>query len=531
MFCSNCGKTLAADDVRCKHCGMPVGESRFDGHPYTGAQPVIHPAQAIFASGAEDKPLGSFYRTDELVGAESSTLDSDAMCGYRAVDDEREPLFNAQEEENKKEKIPAPKKQPENRPKAENVQEDSDGYSQSDLDELFSTSLEFDPGSGISDDVRRVMNGLRDDSELKVTKTKKIKKAKLDDTVVTDAPVDDYDLSEEADVEFEDESKSGNPFKKLFLKKRRRQEADEADNDDISLDDIDEDIPESELDPDDEDDIEDDMDEAERKSRLTHTLTIIAGAVLVIALVVGGIIGISYLSKKTQKSPIDGVSLDLYNEGIELMQTRVGESYRNKLMANYSTNNAASFVTLSSLMTQDLDGLDSLLPSNPQANDQRFINALKAIQENINNSITNDVLSLTDSSKTSEEKQAASDERWESVRQLVSVLSSATNSGMLDSIIKGERVEVISNTTPTPEPTATPEPYTTLSKGNTGARVTELQTRLTELGYLNDQIDGTYGNKTKTAVQLFQQKVGLEATGIADAQTQIALFADDAPAK
>ncbi|MBQ3667760.1 MAG: peptidoglycan-binding protein [Clostridia bacterium] len=56
-----------------------------------------------------------------------------------------------------------------------------------------------------------------------------------------------------------------------------------------------------------------------------------------------------------------------------------------------------------------------------------------------------------------------------------------------------------------------------------------LQTRLTNLGYLNDTIDGKYGNKTVTAVQLFQQQVGLNATGIADNDTQTRLYADDAP--
>ena len=37
MFCSNCGKTLKPDATSCPNCGAVVGESRFDGHPYTGA--------------------------------------------------------------------------------------------------------------------------------------------------------------------------------------------------------------------------------------------------------------------------------------------------------------------------------------------------------------------------------------------------------------------------------------------------------------------------------------------------------------
>ena len=43
MFCSKCGKTLTMEDRTCPHCGNPVGESRFEGTPYTSAQPHILP--------------------------------------------------------------------------------------------------------------------------------------------------------------------------------------------------------------------------------------------------------------------------------------------------------------------------------------------------------------------------------------------------------------------------------------------------------------------------------------------------------
>ena len=43
MFCSKCGKTLMPEDTQCPHCGTPVGESRFEGTPYTSAQAHILP--------------------------------------------------------------------------------------------------------------------------------------------------------------------------------------------------------------------------------------------------------------------------------------------------------------------------------------------------------------------------------------------------------------------------------------------------------------------------------------------------------
>ena len=73
------------------------------------------------------------------------------------------------------------------------------------------------------------------------------------------------------------------------------------------------------------------------------------------------------------------------------------------------------------------------------------------------------------------------------------------------------------------------EGYQTLQKGSKGDEVKALQQRLIELNYLSGSADGDYGGKTASAVELFQSTAGLTATGIADADTQTALFADDAP--
>ena len=57
---------------------------------------------------------------------------------------------------------------------------------------------------------------------------------------------------------------------------------------------------------------------------------------------------------------------------------------------------------------------------------------------------------------------------------------------------------------PSPSPSPTPIQYTTLYVGDRGDEVKKLQRRLTELGYLNDTIDGIYGQNTKRAVERFQ---------------------------
>ena len=57
----------------------------------------------------------------------------------------------------------------------------------------------------------------------------------------------------------------------------------------------------------------------------------------------------------------------------------------------------------------------------------------------------------------------------------------------------------------------------------------DLQNRLYQLGFLLDDRDGDFGSKTQTAVKLFQQTAGLEATGIADNATLTLLYSDEAP--
>lgn len=70
--------------------------------------------------------------------------------------------------------------------------------------------------------------------------------------------------------------------------------------------------------------------------------------------------------------------------------------------------------------------------------------------------------------------------------------------------------------------------YEELAKGSKGEAVAALQTRLNELNYDAGIADGIYGNGTAAAVSEFQKKNYLEATGIADVETQEVLFADDA---
>jgi putative chitinase len=68
-----------------------------------------------------------------------------------------------------------------------------------------------------------------------------------------------------------------------------------------------------------------------------------------------------------------------------------------------------------------------------------------------------------------------------------------------------------------------------LKQGSSGPDVTALQTKLQELGFDPNGVDGNFGPGTKTALIAFQQGKGLTPDGIAGPATMAALQLDDGP--
>lgn len=80
-----------------------------------------------------------------------------------------------------------------------------------------------------------------------------------------------------------------------------------------------------------------------------------------------------------------------------------------------------------------------------------------------------------------------------------------------------------------PDPTETPDPYMSLHPGDTSDEVLELQQRLMDLHYMeNDEPTDYYGPQTQQAVAYFQRKHNLTVDGYAGPETQDLLFSDDA---
>ena len=57
----------------------------------------------------------------------------------------------------------------------------------------------------------------------------------------------------------------------------------------------------------------------------------------------------------------------------------------------------------------------------------------------------------------------------------------------------------------------------------------QMQNRLINLGFLDGDADGDFGNGTEAAVKAFQRAAGLPDDGIATAAVQEAMYAEDAP--
>lgn len=88
---------------------------------------------------------------------------------------------------------------------------------------------------------------------------------------------------------------------------------------------------------------------------------------------------------------------------------------------------------------------------------------------------------------------------------------------------------------PAAKPAATPTPLNcnnmTNGKGNQNGCVTFIQQRLKDLGYDPGSVDGIYGDKTVSAVKVFQSKSGLPQDGMVGPQTWAAMSSPSAARK
>lgn len=512
MFCPKCGKTLPFDALQCAFCGMPVGESRFEGSPYTAAQVHIRPGDNVrdilprgYARPAYDAPVYSAPVHAESAAAVMDEENVDDRTGYRPTFDAKgvsgsehigdEPAADDFEQfaaQQAAEDLPGAEEPAESFAQ-EPEQESEPAADELTLDELDMSRFRARPIEsvgqiGISADVTERMQVYETEQPRRVRGFGR-RRAVYDDFAPEET------VEEQPDVEMQTA----------------------------------EDIPQSE-DVDMQHEVFDDIDE-EEFDEIRHSdfgfkqiLKIIVAVVVIAALVVGGVMWMNYIRDNQSAAPIENVRETLYADGLALIESHASTANVEQVITNYSAGGDLS--SLQNTLNTFAASVTALSPEDATENEQVFLQALQKIETNITNCIISDAIAV---GSNDVDAAAESDDRWKVVNNSIAMLKAATSTVELTAIINGEVVDVQEQK---PEITPTPEPavnYNTLSKGDKSDEVVEMQTRLSELGYLSEIPDGNFGGKTQTAVKIFQQVAGLPITGIADNATLTALYAEDAP--
>ena len=509
MFCSNCGKTLPQDAASCPFCNAAVGESRFEGSPYTSAQPHILPGDDVRGIILNNYTRTTYTRTpDAAEEGETDTRttyrpnyngdyipeevrrDFDAELSPQPAQPEQPVDAPEEEEDTEPLDIPVPEElSPET---ASSLKALNDELQMDDLDlsRFKAKPIESSGQSGISDSVSEMIEQL----DMKAEKAAADKAEKVEKAAASAAAR--AEKKQEFGAYDTDVSTAGEGEPTVT----------ETDSADKSLSDVDE------------------FDEIATSSFGPSQLIKAAVAVLLVAaLVVGGVLWMRYVRRNTSASPIENVREELYTQGVEMIRSHASTENEQQVLSAFSAAGNDLTALSTSLSTASTE-ITALLPEEPTENEQLFVRALTQIQRNINNCVTADAMELSASQSVD---AAASEERWSVVNNSITMLQNATSASELTAIINGEVVDVAQlQATPSPTPSVN---YNTLSKGDKSEAVATMQQRLIDLGYLSDVADGAFGTKTQTAVKIFQQVAGLPVTGVADGTTLNALYADDAP--
>lgn len=544
MFCSNCGKTMPENERKCPFCGLEILDSSFFESSITSCQPKNLPGEEFETSGKYANVTRTVFTGTASHG--SGVSGTTYRTAYEPAPDEVFPEEPAAEYDEPAEGAPEVSDEPAaeeepieedelQEPKDVELTEASRKALEGDtlrLDGLKMRPIEASAPKGISRGVREYMEAMREEDEMAKAKPKSRFLFRAND--------------EEDDTEDEAEDIPAAPVRKAEKPAGREEDGEDTDEDDDEegesiftrlssrLSRAPKDSEESEDEEEAEDENEEPVEKAPRraarkpmskkkKAKLKGILRTVGVIVLIVAVLFGVIAGIAIVNKKSQKPPIPGVSLALYNKGTSLIKSHVSADYKKNCLNLYSTG-VLDFTTK---LENSKEAVAALSNEAEDVFDAQFVEALNVIETNINNALTMDALA-TLQTNPDEQTQAIADSnaRWATINESVDGLLNATTTVEIEAIIRGEKIEIPKET---PKPTATPVVYSTLSKGMKVAAVTDLQTRLFELGFYEDEIDGAYGNKTVTAVKLFQSACGLEVTGTADPATLAAVYDENAP--
>lgn len=515
MFCPKCGKTLPFDAVECEYCGMPVGESRFEGSPYTSAQAHIQPGDNV-----RELLSRGYVRSAYSGASRAAAAAENAAAAYTAAEILDEPDVDDRTSYR-------PTYDAAGLSGSARVEPEEDGFgAEQPVDDMPEAGDSFaDFGAAPEQSAEEAAVPAEDDGD-------ELSLGELDMSRFRARPIESAgQVGISADVTERMQAIESEQPRRVRGFGRRRPVYDDFIQEEETQNYAAEETVQESAQPVDEEQSEvfDDIDEEEfeevRNSEFgfKQILKVVIGVVIVAALVVGGVLWMNYIRDNQSATPIENVRETLYTDGVALIENHASTANVEKVITDYSVSSDLS--ALQSQLTAFASTVSALSPEDATENEQVFVQALQKIESNITNCIISDAISVGSNDANA---AAASDDRWKVVNNSIAMLKAATSTAELTAIINGEVIDVQqqAEVTPTPEPAVN---YNTLSKGDKSDEVVEMQTRLYELGYLSESPDGAFGGKTQTAVKIFQQVSGLPVTGIADNATLTALYADDAP--
>ena len=298
MFCSRCGKTLMPEDKQCPHCGTPVGESRFEGTPYTSAQPHILP----------DTPAGqasaAYTRTTYTTMSDEQQQEGavDSRTTYRPVYDEAS----------------APREiRKDMRAAIDDAQEDKP----------------LPPVEDLPEDVQNTLNAVDEELKMENMDTSELRTRPIESTgrAGISSEVEDYIQKLEA-------------TQIRRAARKRRAIDDREDNyttpqEDVVYDD-------TQVDPDrEQSEVFEDIDEEEfdeirygRTIGVKDILRVAGIMVLAAALIVGGVLWFRHIRSGNNGSKIEGVTQSLYASGLEQIKANRSDTYINELVNLYRSD-------------------------------------------------------------------------------------------------------------------------------------------------------------------------------------------------
>lgn len=469
MFCSHCGKTVKPDDLTCPSCGVVIGEVRFPGNSYTAAQPLVVDESA---GDASELAGAAYTKTTYMTEGEQPEVDLSAQTTYRPLLDEDEAFA---------------------------MDETLSGGP------VFLTEPADEPGPAEPHDYQPDEDQPEDEPEDQSEEDPEDQPEEQ-----APAPAERPRVSGHT-MEFEPIKRAGmSPKVRKYIERVEGKKAAKGELPDLSI----AGLPDAR-----EEDEDDYMSAAPSPNR--RIITIVATSVAAVALV---IVGIVLLGRLTNRANINGVTQSLYTAGVELMESRVTDEYRLAGVQSFVDGKFDDY------WAEQGAAIDALLPETPAENDRLFVDAMQTINEAMKSSSAYDAMVYLGTNQVSLEGIAGErgDQGWLTARNAVTRLKAADTDAVLTSIVANVAVTL---TTPTPEPETTDysTKYQALRKGMNGSDdVKALQTRLSELGYFTDVIDGNFGSKTETAVKRFQNINGLPVDGVATSETQVAMYSDDA---